>query len=72
MALPLLPYHFRDGCVPACQICLAFHVLICHVVPALVGQTSDYVAWVSHVHSKSDGCLLGKKDIFMRLRKDSW
>ena len=43
----------------------------------LLGDTSDYESWVPHWDSdvkdeKFKGCLLGLKETFRKLKKDSW
>jgi sortilin len=35
-------------------------------------NSDDYEEFVSHVHNKDSGCLLGKKEKFRRLKPDSW
>ena len=37
-----------------------------------LGSDTDYETWQSHSDNKHDGCLLGEKEIFERLKKDSW
>ena len=35
-------------------------------------RDSDYEPFVAHSDNSNDGCLLGVKETFERLRKDSW
>jgi len=34
--------------------------------------TNDYVEWLSHDHNDNNGCLLGSKQTYRRVRADSW
>ena len=37
-----------------------------------LGTDDDYEQWKAHSDNKNDGCLLGKKEFFQRLKPDAW
>lgn len=44
------------------------------MVVVFLGVDSDYVLWLAHsddISDPNDGCMLGYKEKFLRLRKDS-
>ena len=47
-----------------------------HLLCFPTGEDTDYESWIAHFENSNEekykGCLLGIKETFLRLKKDSW
>lgn len=70
-------FHARARCSPSAQQCPAVAgvpSVAATLSPVLAGEDKDYTIWLAHSSdpsNPSDGCILGYKEQYRRLRKSS-